>query len=277
MGWGGGLKWTPPTRKPFQFAHLWHLATHGTSHHFWLCWLLFGRHLFGLQGASLGGWVPPTPGAAQPICGGVPVMHNPVPVLVPLQVLLLDEATSALDRDSEAIVQQALDHVMKGRTVLTIAHRLATIQDADRICFIQPRDPKAAPGSPAWYSRLLESGTHAELMQSNGEYARMAQAQQQASNAQCPASGASGEATASGDAPAGAVVQADTRLDTPLRASAAASGGDRACDSGAATRHPVWRTARVNAPEWGWLLLGAIGAGAAGVSYPIYSVLFSEV
>jgi ABC-type multidrug transport system fused ATPase/permease subunit len=66
--------------------------------------------------------------------------------------LLLDEATSALDSSSEAQVQAALDAAQKGRTTFTIAHRLSTIQNYDKIFVI-------ASGT------LVESGTHAELMQ----------------------------------------------------------------------------------------------------------------
>ena len=78
------------------------------------------------------------------------------------KVLLLDEATSALDRGSEVVVQEALQNVMRGRTVLSIAHRLVTIQDADCIYYIEPRDPCADPGSPEAFSRILEHGMPSE-------------------------------------------------------------------------------------------------------------------
>ena len=76
-------------------------------------------------------------------------------------VLLLDEATSALDAESERMVQAALESAMKGRTTLVIAHRLATVKKADRIVVID-------------HGRIVEQGSHDELMATNQIYARLA-------------------------------------------------------------------------------------------------------
>lgn len=75
-------------------------------------------------------------------------------------ILILDEATSALDNESEHYIQQALDNIMKNRTTLVIAHRLTTIESADRIVVLDK-------------GRIVETGTHTTLLEKQGYYAQM--------------------------------------------------------------------------------------------------------
>jgi ATP-binding cassette subfamily B protein len=74
-------------------------------------------------------------------------------------IMILDEATSHLDNDNEAQIQEALEHALRGRTALVIAHRLSTIRSADRIAFLEA-------------GRIVELGSHDELLAANGRYAQ---------------------------------------------------------------------------------------------------------
>jgi subfamily B ATP-binding cassette protein MsbA len=92
-------------------------------------------------------------GQRQRICIARAVLNNP-------PLMLLDEATSALDTESEKLVQEALNNLMKNRTSLIIAHRLSTIQNADIIVVLEAGE-------------IVEQGTHTELLENNGLYRRL--------------------------------------------------------------------------------------------------------
>lgn len=107
--------------------------------------------LLGDRGGRLSG------GQRQRISIARAVMKNP-------PILILDEATSALDSESEKAVQEALENVMQGRATLIIAHRLSTVQNADEIAVIQE-------------GRIIEQGTHRELIALEGVYSKLTQLQ----------------------------------------------------------------------------------------------------
>ncbi len=86
-------------------------------------------------------------------------------------MVILDEATSALDNKAEAVVQRAIDNLMQDRTVFVIAHRLSTVQNADKIVVINDGE-------------IIETGTHEELLQEeNGAYKALYNAQFKAKKA----------------------------------------------------------------------------------------------
>lgn len=103
--------------------------------------------VIGEQGVRLSG------GQRQRICIARALLKN-------APILILDEATSSLDSESEQEVQRALENLMRGRTTFVIAHRLSTVQSADRILVIVG-------------GRIMEQGNHADLLARNGEYRRL--------------------------------------------------------------------------------------------------------
>ena len=80
---------------------------------------------------------------------------------------MLDEATAAVDTETELNIQQALSELIKGRTTISVAHRLSTLRDADSLVVIEE-------------GKVVESGTHRQLIQQKGEYYRLANIQHQA-------------------------------------------------------------------------------------------------
>ncbi|ETO18309.1 hypothetical protein RFI_18967 [Reticulomyxa filosa] len=103
--------------------------------------------LFGERGIRLSG------GQKQRVAIARAILINP-------KILLLDEATSALDSESEYLVQQALDRVMVGRTVIVIAHRLSTVRQANQVLVVDQ-------------GQIIEEGTHESLIEANGAYAKL--------------------------------------------------------------------------------------------------------
>ena len=75
-------------------------------------------------------------------------------------IILIDEATSALDSETEKIIQRSLNKISKGKTALVIAHRLSTLSTMDRIIVLDK-------------GRIVETGTHKQLLRKNGKYAQM--------------------------------------------------------------------------------------------------------
>eukprot|EP01012_Entosiphon_sulcatum_P031341 TRINITY_DN393_c0_g1_i1.p1 TRINITY_DN393_c0_g1~~TRINITY_DN393_c0_g1_i1.p1 ORF type:complete len:1254 (+),score=232.49 TRINITY_DN393_c0_g1_i1:49-3762(+) len=209
--------------------------------------------LAGEAGSQLSG------GQRQRICIARAIAKNP-------KILLLDEATSALDRQSEMVVQEALQRVMAGRTVIVIAHRLVTVRDANCIVFLQrnvPQDMSDEDAANNTWAQIMEMGTHQELMDLGRRYRVLVESQQATDKVQ-PI-----------DTPPNSRMSLDlNHIDTNVGTTQAATA-----EAGKEKKKDV-STMRVIAlarPHMHFIILGCLGALLAGCIYPLYALFLSNV
>ncbi|KAF5461059.1 hypothetical protein F2P56_020885 [Juglans regia] len=197
------------------------------------------------------------------------------------KILLLDEATSALDAQSERTVQEAIDQASKGRTTIIIAHRLSTIRTANMIVVLQA-------------GRVVESGSHNELMQMNdgqgGEYSKMVELQQVAMQNEAPntpSTPVKGRSHHRMSIPPSPIsVRSSTHsspmlypfsqafsMGTPYSYSVQYDSDDDSdqeyLKKSSYAPPSQWRLLKMNTPEWGKAVFGCLGALGSGAVQPI--------
>lgn len=191
------------------------------------------------------------------------------------RILLLDEATSALDGHSERVVQDALEKASVGRTTIVIAHRLATVKDADRIIVMGAGE-------------IVEEGTHNSLLEDEtGAYFKLVQNQKLQQHAAELAAEETDESDSDiNDIPLSPQISpALYRQHTHGNRSVASLALEQRRIDNAAFDAPYdkagffplfWRLLKVNKDHWVWYVPGIIGAMAAGMVYPAMAILFGK-
>ncbi|XP_043704920.1 ABC transporter B family member 19-like [Telopea speciosissima] len=189
------------------------------------------------------------------------------------KVLLLDEATSALDVGSETIVQEALDRLMVGRTTVVVAHRLSTIRNVDTIAVIQQ-------------GQVVESGAHDELIAKSGAYASLIRFQEMARNRDFGA-------TSTHRSRSSRLSHSLSTKSLSLRSGSLrnlsyqySTGADGRIEmiSNADTdrKNPApdgyfFRLLKLNAPEWPYAIMGAVGSVLSGFIGPTFAIVMSNM
>ncbi|KAK0119465.1 hypothetical protein ONS95_010913 [Cadophora gregata] len=175
------------------------------------------------------------------------------------KILLLDEATSALDPRAEGIVQAALDKVSADRTTLVIAHKLATIKNADNIAVIS-------------YGRVVEQGTHDELLKAGGHYARLVAAQDISGENE----DSDKESTANEEQADNGLAQQTSLYKTQTQASAAAME-DGSGTVGYSLLKCIWIMFGEQRALYPHFVITVLCALAAGATFPGQAILFSRI
>ncbi|XP_015946102.1 ABC transporter B family member 19 [Arachis duranensis] len=189
------------------------------------------------------------------------------------KILLLDEATSALDAGSESIVQEALDRLMVGRTTVVVAHRLSTIRNVDTIAVIQQ-------------GQVVETGTHEELIAKAGTYASLIRFQEMVGNRDF--SNPSTRRTRSSRLSHSLSTKSLSLRSGSLRnlSYQYSTGADGRIEmiSNAETdkKNPApdgyfLRLLKMNAPEWPYSIMGAVGSVLSGFIGPTFAIVMSNM
>ncbi|CAM8980368.1 unnamed protein product [Rhodiola kirilowii] len=189
------------------------------------------------------------------------------------KILLLDEATSALDAGSESLVQEALDRLMVGRTTVVVAHRLSTIRNVDSIAVIQQ-------------GQVVETGTHEELISRAGAYASLIRFQEIVRNREFSSASTHRSrssrlshslSTKSLSLRSGSLrnlsYQYSTNADGRIEMISSAETEKK----NPAPRGYFFRLLKLNAPEWAYSIMGAVGSVLAGFIGPIFAIVMSNM
>ncbi|KAJ4960024.1 hypothetical protein NE237_019934 [Protea cynaroides] len=187
------------------------------------------------------------------------------------KVLLLDEATSALDAGSESIVQEALDRLMVGRTTVVVAHRLSTIRNVDTIAVIQQ-------------GQVVESGTHDELIAKSGAYASLIRFQEMARNRDlgAPSTHRSRSSRLSHSLSTKSLSLRSGSLRNLSYQYSTGADGRIEMISNADRKNPApdgyfFRLLKLNAPEWPYAIMGAVGSVLSGFIGPTFAIVMSNM
>ncbi|KAG0499630.1 hypothetical protein HPP92_004321 [Vanilla planifolia] len=191
------------------------------------------------------------------------------------KILLLDEATSALDAGSESIVQEALDRLMVGRTTVIVAHRLSTIRNVDTIAVIQQ-------------GQVVEAGTHEELISKGnaGAYASLIRFQEMARNRDCgaPSTRRSRSSRLSHSLSTKSLsLRSGSLRNLSYQYSSGADGRiEMISNADNDRKYPApdgyfFKLLKLNAPEWPYAFLGAIGSILSGFIGPTFAIVMSNM
>ncbi|KAE9449262.1 hypothetical protein C3L33_18834, partial [Rhododendron williamsianum] len=186
------------------------------------------------------------------------------------KILLLDEATSALDAGSESIVQEALEHLMVGRTSLVVAHRFSTIRNVDSIAVIQQ-------------GQVVETGTHDELISKSGAFASLCRFQEMTGNHDYP--NPSTRHTCSPQLSHSLATKSISHHSSSLSFSYNSGANGRieiVSNVKTERKSPTpqgyfCRLLKLNAPEWPYSIMGAVGSILCGFVSPTISIALSSM
>ncbi|GJR16652.1 ABC transporter B family member 19 [Tanacetum coccineum] len=189
------------------------------------------------------------------------------------KILLLDEATSALDSGSESIVQEALDRLMIGRTTVVVAHRLSTIRNVDSIAVIQQ-------------GQVVETGTHEELISKPGPYASLIKFQEMAGNRDFsnPSTHRTRSTRLSHSLSTKSLsLRSGSLRNLSYQYSTGADGRIEMISNAETDRqNPApsgyfFRLLKMNAPEWPYSIMGAVGSVLSGFIGPTFAIVMSNM